>query len=416
MIEELKKNLEQEKKLVKDVDSILKFLNSTSTQEQDFYLSTLKALIAQLKILNGSMPELLNAVSSAKSLVPEEIKFDSNLTKISYLSPITKEQNSIVINKKDSEKFIKELKISHEGIKNLKEEDFNKVSPEVKQSKIFGLANKIFVGLSDKIVSKIPELSEDLKKSNINILASTYVSLALLSSFAILIIGVIFFAFISFLNPGMIIWIWVPFLLFIISIFAFYLYPSSEKGTANSRIAQEMPFATIYMTAIAGSNVEPSKIFKILSLSKEYPYISQELKKVISQVEIYGYDLVSSLKNAAKRTASESFSELLGGIATNISSGGSLKDYLEKKTENFLADYKLERQKYNSLAELFMDIYISVLITGPLILMVLFMVMNLGKFQIGGLSMNTLLILTVGLVVFANIVFIIILDIKQPKN
>jgi flagellar protein FlaJ len=208
----------------------------------------------------------------------------------------------------------------------------------------------------------------------------------------------------------------VPFLLFIISIFAFYLYPSSEKGTANSRIAQEMPFATIYMTAIAGSNVEPSKIFKILSLSKEYPYISQELKKVISQVEIYGYDLVSSLKNAAKRTASESFSELLGGIATNISSGGSLKDYLEKKTENFLADYKLERQKYNSLAELFMDIYISVLITGPLILMVLFMVMNLGKFQIGGLSMNTLLILTVGLVVFANIVFIIILDIKQPKN
>ena len=67
------------------------------------------------------------------------------------------------------------------------------------------------------------------------------------------------------------------------------------------------------------------------------------------------------------------------------------------------------------MAELFMDIYISVLITGPLILMILFMVMNLGNFQLGGLSMNMLFILTVGIVTVANIIFIILLDIKQPK-
>ena len=416
MIEEIRHNITQEKKLIRDIDLIHRYITSNTTNELEFYTSSLKALIAQLKILNGSLPELMSTLSPVKSLIPGEDRMNQDLTKISYLSPITQEENAVVINKKDSEKFIKELKISQEGIKNVKKEDFKSVNLDIKQNSISRISNRIFSEISEKINPLIPDLSEDLKKANIGILSSTYISISLFISLILFVLSFLVMATIIILNPGLIIWGLIPIGVLIVSLFVFYLYPSSQKGSVEGRISQELPFATIYMAAIASSNVEPTRIFKIISSSKEYPYIGTELKKVITQIELYGYDLVSSLKNAARRSSNEALSELLLGIATNISSGGSLKDYLSKKTENFLMDYKLERQKYNSLAELFMDIYISVLITGPLILMILFMIMNLGNFQLAGLSMNTLFLLTVGAVTIANIIFLIILDIKQPKT
>jgi flagellar protein FlaJ len=416
MIEALKTNLKQEKVLIKEISSILRYFSTNNITEKEFYLSSLKALIAQYRILNGAVPTILDHISPLKGLIPGKERKIEGLTELSYISPVTREKSFVTINKKDTEKFIQELKISQEGIKTIKQEDVSNAPLEIKTNFFTKISNSLFSRISEKIVPSVPDLGDDLKRANITLLTSTYVSIALLTSILVLIFSFLIILVMFFYNPSMIMWIWIPFVLFIGSIMAFYFYPSSEKSGINNLISQELPFATIHMSAIAGSNVEPTKMFKIIASSKEYPTLGKELNKIMSQIEVYGYDLLTALKNTAKRTSNESFSELLNGIATNISSGGNLKDYLDKKSENFLADYKLERQRYNSMAELFMDVYISILITGPLIMMMLFIIMNIGKFSIGGLSIETLLFLTSGIVVFANIIFIVILDIKQPKT
>ena len=196
---------------------------------------------------------------------------------------------------------------------------------------------------------------------------------------------------------------------------AFYLYPASEANSIQKKISQELPFATIHMAAVAGSNIEPTKIFKIIAMSKEYINVGKEIQKVIVQVEIYGYDLVTSLKNVALRTSNKKLSELFSGLATNISTGGALKNYLEKKSENFLVDYRLERNEYAALAGTFMDVYISILIAAPLILMMMFIVMNVAGLGMAGLSITTLLILSIIAIVIVNIIFLIVLNMKQPK-
>jgi len=169
------------------------------------------------------------------------------------------------------------------------------------------------------------------------------------------------------------------------------------------------------MAAIAGSNIEPTKIFKIIASSSEYVNVGREIKKVISQIDIYGYDLVTALKNVASRTSNKRLAELFSGLATNISTGGALKNYLGKKSENFLVDYRLERQKYSELAGTFMDVYISILIAAPLVLMMMFIVMNVAGLGMGGLTIEMLLILSVVGVVALNIVFLVVLNMKQPK-
>ena len=169
------------------------------------------------------------------------------------------------------------------------------------------------------------------------------------------------------------------------------------------------------MAAIAGSNIGAVRLFEILSESNEYPNIGFELKKVLNQVKVFGYNVTNSLKNVASKTRNIKLSELLGGIATNISTGGQLKSYLEKKSESFLVDYKLERQKYIDLAGTFLDIYISILIAAPLILILLLMVMSMIGANFLGLGLTEIIFISIVAIVVLNIIFIIVLNIKQPE-
>lgn len=414
MIEELKSNLEQEKKILSSIKPILYNLREG---DRSFYTPSVNAMVGQLRILNNSIPGILNEISPVKSLSEKKIEIKPEIVKLSYISPITKEKVYIAINKNEKSSFVKELQVSDSGLSNIKKIDKERSAISLnKPSSLAIVSSKLFSRVSDRLTPKFSGISEDLKKANIRFLLSTYLSIAIFVSLLAFLAGLAGFIILLTLDLSYFIYFWIPFLLCLISITGFYFYPASEKNSVQKKVSQELPFATIHMAAIAGSNIEPTKIFKIIANSSEYPTIGMEIRKVINQTDVYGYDLVTALKNSSKQTSNSKLSELFNGLATNISSGGNLKLYLEKKSENFLTDYRLERQSYNDLAGTFMDIYISILITAPMILMMMFIVMNLSGLKLGGLSLDTLLILSVVGVVLINILFIIALEVKQPKG
>lgn len=421
MFDELNKNIEQEKNLVKEIKIIYSSLSQMPEQEKEFYLKSIQSLKNQLKILNNSMPLLLNEIILKREEQKEnkkeekkniqELKPSKELLRMSYTSG--NEKKYITINKEDKEKFVKELNLSEVFLKRLNDKPEEKIVEENKPSRIAGISNKIFSRLSEKISPQFSDVRKDLKQANIKFQIDSYVSIALFVSSIIFVLSFLIVLAISIFvsSYG---WIWLPFAFFIASLIFFYIYPSSEKGSIEKGISDELPFATIYMAAISNSDIEPTKIFKIIGESPEYPNIGMEIKRIIHQTDIYGYDLVSALKTSSQRTPNKSLSELFSGLSTNIVSGGSLKNYLEKKAENLMLDYKLKRQKYSSLAETFMDVYISILITAPLVLMMLVIIMSISGVS-AGLSVNTILILTIGGVVLVNLIFLAVLKFKQPK-
>jgi archaeal flagellar protein FlaJ len=410
MIEDIKKNIEQEKRLISELNSVL----SNASENKSFYAPSIKAMTAQLKILNNSIPNLLNTISPIKPL-KEPKKVQSEVIKISYVSPSTKEKKFVTINKKDKESFIKELQISEAGLSSLRNTPKESIIVN-KPSTIAQISSKLFSTSSERLARQFPSLSEDIRKANIRFLTSTYISIALFISSLVFISSLIITIFLTLTSLLSIIWIWLPILFTLISLTLFYFYPYAERSSVQKKILQELPFATIHMAAIAGSNVEPTKIFKIIAMSNEYPTIGIEIKKLLNQTELYGYDLVTALKNSAKQTSNSKLAEMFSGLATNISTGGDLKNYLDKKAQNLLLDYKLERQSYTELAGTFMDVYISILITAPLILMMMIIVMNLSGLGIAGLSLNAILTLSIAAVILINIIFMVVLEIKQPKN
>ena len=169
------------------------------------------------------------------------------------------------------------------------------------------------------------------------------------------------------------------------------------------------------MSAISGSGIQPSEIFRIIGLSREYPYLRKEIRKVINQINLYGYDLVTALNNSSSVTPSEKLAELFSGLSTTITSGGDLSKFFEKRSETLLAEYRLTREKYVKTAETFMDIYISVVIAAPMILMLLFVMLSIGDFGSGlGLTIGRLTFFVIAILTLINTVFLTFLHLNQP--
>ena len=292
-----------------------------------------------------------------------------------------------------------------------------------KTSGYLKLSNKFFGGMAGKMVrgGKFKTLGGDLQKANVDVLFQTYVATVFFSTFLSFFVGLFFLAGLvgvrvltgASLVGALLGWFWIPLVLPVLTFLALLYYPSTEQGSLSKRINQELPFAVVHMSAISGSGIEPSQIFKIIGMSQEYKALRGEIRKVMNQINVYGYDLVTSLTNVAKATPSQKLADLFNGLATTIHTGGELKGFLDKRSETLLQDYKLEREKFTKVAETFMDIYISVVIAMPMILMLVLVIMSVSGLNIG-LSPMAMAVGIVFLIAVVNVIFMGVLQAKQP--
>ena len=189
---------------------------------------------------------------------------------MSYVAPESKEKKLVTINKGDKKDFLKKLKLNNDALKKIKKvkNDADGVVIQ-KPNGYVSFSNKCFRGISDGLAHQFDELNKDLKKANIRFLLSSYLSMAMMSMLIAFLVGSSIFGYLLYLNLNNWIYFVLPLGLVGLVMAAFYLYPASEASTVNKEISYELPFATIHMAAIAGSDISPSKIFKILVLSGE---------------------------------------------------------------------------------------------------------------------------------------------------
>jgi hypothetical protein len=414
-LDDLKANISESKKIVLNIQNLRQQLKYSNPKVRSLIMANINSSFNRLALINRAIPDILKSISAVKKLTSAPIKEapEKKVVNFKYTSVNSGSASVIALKKEDKTKFLKELSLSESSLKKLNNTKGS--TQDITPNLLAIVSTKIFGGLTNKYVDSFSDLKKDLQESNSRFLLPTYLSIALFISFSLFFLSIILMVVLAISGVSVLSYFWVPLLLLLVLPTGFYLMPTLSKSAVDKEITNELPFAVIYMSAIAGSNIEPTKIFKVISQSSEYKNIGIEMKKIISQVEVYGYDLVTALKNVAKVTINLRFSELLNGMATNISSGSSLKNYLDKKAENLLMDYKLERNRYNEVAATFMDVYISVLITAPLILVMLVVIMDLTSLKLGNLSTESLLIISISLVALVNVFFLIFLQIKQPK-
>lgn len=435
----LKKNIHDENKILRELSSLYSGLDEIKdSMEKSMTESQIGNLVYSFKRTNKEIREILEKTTLIKSLnEPEKIKLPSFLEmpaiKTSIKMPSENIKEDISQEKarygknviRDIEKeSLKRFRKKEKGIKKIKEK---------KASHYVRTANKFFGKMASSQIEKgrFANLQRDLVKANMSYLAKSYLSVVFFTAFLAEIISIFIFIFFLFFNIssvspfiipiessilsrlGTIFWILVAFPL--IAFMFTYFYPSLEKKSVEGKINQELPFATIHMSAISESLVEPSNIFRIIISTGEYPHIGKEFTKLLNEINVYGKDLVSALRNAAFNSPSKKLAELMDGLATTITSGGDLSLFFEKRAQTLLFEYKLDREKNAKTSETFMDIYISVVIAAPMILMLLLIMMRVSGLGISLSTSMISLIMVLG-VAAINVFFLIFLQMRQPKD
>lgn len=426
----LKSVIEKEKKVVQEINTLINDLRKVEgNHDKKMVVEQINSLLLSLKVENGKIPEFLKSVTLISPLKNQE---SVKTPEIKEIKKESSKKDGVSISKVAPKLKLEEIEkntLKRLSVKKEKEVKVKKNEP----NKFAEFSSKFFAKTSLKLSKEefFKPLRLDLIKSNLEFTPQTYISIALMTVSISAIVGFFLMIFLLFFNVSALVpfitlaeedilirffkVIWIFILLPPLTSLFMYFYPSLEKGTAESRINQELPFATIHMSAISGASIDPIKIFDILNSTKEYPNLGREFKKIINEINVYGLSLIGALRKVSYSTPSKKLSELLNGIAITLSSGGDLSSFFGKRAETLLFDYKIEREKYAKSAETFMDIYISVVIAAPMILMLMLVLMQVAGLGIQLSSNMISLIMILGVSVI-NVLFLGFLKVKQPTD
>ena len=188
-----------------------------------------------------------------------------------------------------------------------------------------------------------------------------------------------------------------------------YYYPTMKANNLKTQIDRGLPFAVFYMATTASSGIHPLDVFRALSMRRGV--IGREASKIYSYVKTLGMNLNDAMAKVANNTPSPSFADLLWGMISVITTGGSLEDYLNNKTRTFMNQYRRSLNDYAKQIALYTEIYITLVMVGSLFFIVLTAIMSpLGGMDILMLQTFVVFILTP----LVSVGFIILLKGTSP--
>lgn len=220
-------------------------------------------------------------------------------------------------------------------------------------------------------INYFEDLRPQLSKANIPISLPEYVSMMIFSTLGVSVFTFFVFGTTLALTSGLsgfILGIILSIVFSVASLLGFYLYPSILIKQRASKIRDSLPFATMYMSTLAGTGTSIPELFRILGEEHdEYGEIANEAEKISRDIETFGMDISEALEKAADRTPSEDFKELLWGLNHTITSGGSLRSFLHERSETLMNDYQRRVESFAEQLSLLVEMYITVVIVGSIV-------------------------------------------------
>jgi flagellar protein FlaJ len=295
--------------------------------------------------------------------------------------------------------------------------------PKMNLEKPLSMAYQLMGNKTARFMPLFKDLDQTLQKSGLKINFKAYVSLTILSSLlitlavAVVLPVLLFFVFNVPLGSALLFGFGGALFTCAFTVIGFYLYPVYHADKHKRELDDELPFTTGYMAILANAGVSPEKIFHSLSNLNVPLAASTEAKEVIKNINLFGLDVISALEKTSSRTPSEKFRDTIEGIISTIHTGGNLGRFLRQKFRTAMKLKKLNLKKYADSLSVLSEVYVALLLTGPLLLVIMVSVMSvLGGGGLGMLSPDLLLsLLTYLLIPVCAVIFLIILDSTSPK-
>jgi len=251
-----------------------------------------------------------------------------------------------------------------------------------------------------------------LNQANLDISLPEYLAMSIFTTSMVgvsvfSLLGVIFL--ISSGLSGLVTAFFIALIFSLITVFLFYLWPKGIVNTRATVIRDMMPFATMYLSTLAGTGSSVSEMFTELSEVEEYGEVANEASKISRDIETLGMDVSKALERGAERTPSEDFEDLLRGLEHVLTTGGSVRDYLKQRSEALMDDYGRRIEQFADQLGLLVEMYITIVIVGSIIFTAMSAIMSsISGFEPGLIVGIQVLLVFVGLPIITGMFIIFI--------
>jgi archaellum biogenesis protein FlaJ (TadC family) len=196
-----------------------------------------------------------------------------------------------------------------------------------------------------------------------------------------------------------------------------YLSPRFRLGGRKRRLDEELAFVVSRMAVLSASGMTPEKVIREIAADDSNELIIQEFRKIVRDMNLLGMDLTQALQEARKRSASDDFAAFLDGMISTSNSGADIQQYLVKQSKTLMNDKRLKTKQFSETLGIVAEMYTTLLVVMPLILIILFAVMGVISGSLGGISINLLIELVVYVMVpIGGAVIMVMADGIMPKR
>ena len=193
-------------------------------------------------------------------------------------------------------------------------------------------------------------------------------------------------------------------------------YPYHIAKTRGESIRIRLMYTLSYMTAIAAAGMIPEKMFEKVAEIDPSKDIRREALRILRDIKMLGYDTLTVLRNRATSAPSPVLQEFYSGLRNVIITGGDLREYLSFYLRKLFRERSEELSRLTSALATISEIYITLLVAGPIITIITLSIMDIIGGKLFNLSPTLLmLVFLFVLVPFSATAILVIVDMITSK-
>jgi len=186
-----------------------------------------------------------------------------------------------------------------------------------------------------------------------------------------------------------------------------YHYPRLVVSSRRRNIDVTLPHAIVFMYALSRGGMDLLETFSVLADSEEtYGEIANEAEMIVREVEFFGNDMYTALRNVRNLTPSENFERFLDDLLGVLDSGGDVTVFFEDESESYLEEARDEQQSFLEVLALLSEFFVVLFVAAPLFVIVILVVMSL----LGAQTLTELTLLVYVMLPLAMVGFLVLLD------
>ena len=182
--------------------------------------------------------------------------------------------------------------------------------------------------------------------------------------------------------------------------------PRSHAEVRRRGINEGLPRTVAFVYALSRGGMSTPGVMRTLADNRDvYGHGADEISVAVREMDLFGRDIITAVRNVSKRTPSEQFKTFSENLASVLQSGQNLPGFLRDQYERYQEEAVDRQEDILELLSTIAEAYVTVLVAGTLFLMTILLVFGLTTTQ----TINFLRLLAYVLIPLANALFMVYL-------